>query len=175
MYGKYIYIHIFPVMTLVVCEIIFLHFCWRFENPHATIQLLTIHLQLSRSSQGKFWNWWFGARWFGIPPTNNPFHRGDPRNPNHRAPNHQFTIAWSNTPEKMMPKMTWAAHWSISISICWRRLKKLKDLPKREQIILKIPCLDLQIICCLNLEQIFGNKRTGVKKMLELPPPMSYF
>ena len=36
---------------------------------------------------------WFGARWFGIrigvSPSNSPFIFGDPRNPNHRAPNHQ--------------------------------------------------------------------------------------
>ena len=38
-------------------------------------------------------NWWFGALWFGIRiryPY--PFHRGDSRNPNHRAPNQQFNI-----------------------------------------------------------------------------------
>ena len=38
---------------------------------------------------GKFW--WFGIR-IGMPLSTNPFHfRGSNRNPNHRAPNHQFT------------------------------------------------------------------------------------
>ena len=44
-------------------------------------------------------NCWFGARWFGIqgiPPRSPiPFIFGDPRNPNHRAPNQQLTISWT--------------------------------------------------------------------------------
>ena len=31
----------------------------------------------------------------GVPLSNNPLHKGDPRNPNHRAPNHQLTITWT--------------------------------------------------------------------------------
>ena len=39
-------------------------------------------------------NWWFGAQWFGIrigvaKSSNNHFHKGIPRNPIHRASNHQ--------------------------------------------------------------------------------------
>ena len=37
-------------------------------------------------------NRWFGI--LGLPISNNPFHSGDPRNPNHRAPDHQLTIRW---------------------------------------------------------------------------------
>ena len=53
---------------------------------------------------------WFGARWIGVlrvPLSNNPFHfRGSNRNPNHRAPNQQGTISWSNlsTNNYILPK-----------------------------------------------------------------------
>ena len=46
---------------------------------------------------------WFGALWFGIqrvPLSNNAFHRGDSRNPNHRAPNQQVTSSWHTSQEK---------------------------------------------------------------------------
>ena len=48
-------------------------------------------------------NCWFGALWFGIqrvPLSNNAFHRGDSRNPNHRAPNQQVTSSWHTSQEK---------------------------------------------------------------------------
>ena len=55
--------------------------------------------------------WWFGARWFGIfiPLSNNSLSEIDPRNPNHRAPNHEFTFKWHGTVRKKSPekRMTW--------------------------------------------------------------------
>ena len=61
-------------------------------------------------------NCWFGSRWFGIrirvPLSNNPFHfRESFPEPNHQAPNHQFTINW------WLPsgELTWQLKSPISI------------------------------------------------------------
>ena len=56
-------------------------------------------------------NWWFGARWFGIPGDtpfcNNPCHKGIPKIPNHRAPDQQLTIGWVGMNLEKQKRPTW--------------------------------------------------------------------
>ena len=79
---------------------IFYHIKWDFWTINRTIRKQPYNRSTSAVSPKLLGYRWFGALCFGIleiPLSKNPFHKGDPRHPNHRAPNHQLTIRWIGT------------------------------------------------------------------------------
>ena len=76
-------------------------------------------------------NCWFGTPvvWDSnrVPQSNNPFHKGDPRNPNHRDPNQHLTIGWTNIIQQKLTNLQ--NSWVILISLGTPFAKHPKHVP----------------------------------------------